>query len=146
VGKQAGLLAADVLAGTDPRTIPIRDVLDVIPKQLTLNLRALKGLRDPWTVPEAVRRQAPILVHHPAIPNHPHPRPNPPSPPHAPAPRPAHPAAGPRRPAGHCPAVAPALAHRRPRRARLIVNKTAARECGVALPATLVGRAGEVLE
>jgi putative ABC transport system substrate-binding protein len=62
VGKQAGLLAADVLAGTDPRTIPIRDVLDVVPKQLTVNLRALKGLRDAWTVPEAVRRQAATLV------------------------------------------------------------------------------------
>jgi ABC-type uncharacterized transport system substrate-binding protein len=62
VGKQAGLLAADVLAGTDTRTIPIRDVLDVVPKQLTLNLRTLRGLRDPWTVPEAVRRQAVILV------------------------------------------------------------------------------------
>ena len=62
VGKQAGLLAADVLAGTDPRTIPIRDVLDVTPKQLTVNLRALKGLRDPWNVPEAVRGQAATLV------------------------------------------------------------------------------------
>src|SRR5262245_29481864 len=62
VGKQAGLLAADVLEGADMRTIPIRDVLDVIPKQLTVNLRALKGLRDPWTVPEAVRRQAATVV------------------------------------------------------------------------------------
>jgi putative ABC transport system substrate-binding protein len=73
VGKQAGLLAADVLAGTDPRTIPIRDVLDVIPKQLTLNLRALKGLRDPWAVPEAVRRQAAILVDERGIQKHPQP-------------------------------------------------------------------------
>jgi ABC-type uncharacterized transport system substrate-binding protein len=32
------------------------------------------------------------------------------------------------------------------RRTRLIVNKTAARECGVDLPASLLGRASEVLE
>ena len=29
----------------------IRDVLDLVPKPFTVNLRVLKGLRDPWTVP-----------------------------------------------------------------------------------------------
>ena len=58
----AGALAASLLRGTDPATIPIRDVLDEVPKRIILNTLALKGLNEPWRVPEEARNMATILV------------------------------------------------------------------------------------
>jgi ABC-type uncharacterized transport system substrate-binding protein len=49
VGKLTGALAAQVLNGADPATIPVRDV---VPKQFMVNRQALKGLRDSWHLPE----------------------------------------------------------------------------------------------
>ena len=62
VGRLAGALAASVLRGTDPATIPIRDVLDEVPRRIILNTLALKGLKEPWRVPEEARNMATILV------------------------------------------------------------------------------------
>ena len=62
VGRLAGALAASVLRGTDPATIPIRDVLDEVPKRIIINALALKGLKEPWRVSEQTRNMATILV------------------------------------------------------------------------------------
>ena len=62
VGRLAGALAASVLRGTDPATIPIRDVLDEVPRKIVVNTLALKGLKEPWRVPDEVRNTATILV------------------------------------------------------------------------------------
>jgi ABC-type uncharacterized transport system substrate-binding protein len=55
VGRLAGELAARVLDGTDPATVPVENV---VPERVTLNEGALEGLRDPWRIPEEVRRAA----------------------------------------------------------------------------------------
>jgi putative tryptophan/tyrosine transport system substrate-binding protein len=62
VGRQAGLLAADVLDGKDPATIPIRDVGDIIPPYLSINTTVLEGLRDPWRAPAGVLKAANVVV------------------------------------------------------------------------------------
>lgn len=62
VGRQGGLLAADVLAGEDIATIPIRDVLDVVPPYLSVNTKALEGLKESWRVPEDVLADATVVV------------------------------------------------------------------------------------
>jgi ABC-type uncharacterized transport system substrate-binding protein len=62
VGRLTGALAASVLRGTDPATIPIRDVLDEVPRRIIINALALKGLKEPWRVPEEARNTATILV------------------------------------------------------------------------------------
>jgi ABC-type uncharacterized transport system substrate-binding protein len=62
VGRMSGALAARVLHGTDPATIPIRDVLDQVPRRVVVNTLALKGLKEPWRVPEDALRMATILV------------------------------------------------------------------------------------
>jgi ABC-type uncharacterized transport system substrate-binding protein len=62
VGRQGGLLAADVLAGEDIATIPIRDVLDVVPPYLSVNTKALEGLKESWRVPEGVLADATVVV------------------------------------------------------------------------------------
>jgi ABC-type uncharacterized transport system substrate-binding protein len=55
VGKLAGTLAARILGGVDPATIPIENV---VPQRLTVNPAALDGLRDPWRIPDDVLRTA----------------------------------------------------------------------------------------
>ena len=62
VGRLAGALAASVLHGTEPSTIPIRDVLDEVPKRIVINALALKGLKEPWRVSQEARQMATILV------------------------------------------------------------------------------------
>ncbi len=62
VGVQAAALTADILEGADMARIPIRDVLDVTPPYLAVNLTVLDGLREPWTVPEAAVREANVVV------------------------------------------------------------------------------------
>jgi len=61
-GRQTGLLAADVLAGADMTAIPIRDVADVVRRRFLLNVKALKGLKDPWRAPDDVLRAADVVV------------------------------------------------------------------------------------
>jgi putative tryptophan/tyrosine transport system substrate-binding protein len=61
-GKLTGFLAADVLQGKDPASIPIRDVMDLVPHLLVVNRLALKDLKDPWTVPDDLAQKADIVV------------------------------------------------------------------------------------
>jgi putative tryptophan/tyrosine transport system substrate-binding protein len=62
VGRLGGLLTADVLAGADITRIPIRDVQDVVPPYLSVNTTLLKGLKEPWSVPDHVRAEATVVV------------------------------------------------------------------------------------
>lgn len=62
LGRMGGALAGQVLKGLDPATVPIRDVLDEVPRRLVVNTLALAGLRDPWQVPDALREAATIVV------------------------------------------------------------------------------------
>jgi ABC-type uncharacterized transport system substrate-binding protein len=61
-GRLSGELAARILHGEDPTTIPIRDAIDVVPRRLLINRKALKGLKDPWRVPDELLREADTLV------------------------------------------------------------------------------------
>ena len=58
IGRLTGELAADVLDGRAPASIPVENVM---PLRLEVNLLALAGLRDPWQVPDAVKKQAEVL-------------------------------------------------------------------------------------
>jgi putative ABC transport system substrate-binding protein len=62
VGRQGGLLAADLLDGVDPTTVPIRDVLELVPPFLSINTTVLDGVRDPWHVPDDVLAMANVVV------------------------------------------------------------------------------------
>ena len=55
VGRAVGELAADVLDGTNPATIPVENY---VPEAFLYNETALEGLRDRWTIPDAVRAKA----------------------------------------------------------------------------------------
>ena len=55
IGRHIGGIAADVLEGKNPAQMPIENFVRVI---LLYNETALPGLRDRWTIPESVRREA----------------------------------------------------------------------------------------
>jgi putative tryptophan/tyrosine transport system substrate-binding protein len=59
IGRVAGNLAADVLDGRDPRAIPVENV---VPVTFKLNKRALKGLRENWTVSNDMVEKADVVV------------------------------------------------------------------------------------
>jgi ABC-type uncharacterized transport system substrate-binding protein len=59
VGLQVGEMAAQVLRGADTRKMPIENV---VPEYLAVNETVLKGLKEPWRVPETLRAKAGILV------------------------------------------------------------------------------------
>jgi putative tryptophan/tyrosine transport system substrate-binding protein len=59
IGKQAGELAAKILRGEDPRQIPITNM---VPVWFVVNKQALKGLRDPWSIPDDVLGRADVAV------------------------------------------------------------------------------------
>jgi putative ABC transport system substrate-binding protein len=61
-GKLTGALAADILNGADPATIPIRDVLDLVPRRLVVNRQALGYLKERWQLPDEVSRRADVMV------------------------------------------------------------------------------------
>jgi putative tryptophan/tyrosine transport system substrate-binding protein len=61
-GKHTGELAGEILNGRDPATIPIRDIVEELPRKLTINERILNGLRDPWRIPPDVARSANVIV------------------------------------------------------------------------------------
>jgi ABC-type uncharacterized transport system substrate-binding protein len=61
-GWVGGELAAQILNGADPATIPIRDVVDIVPRRLFINQKALRGLKDPWQVPDDLLRAADVVV------------------------------------------------------------------------------------
>ncbi len=59
VGRTAGVLSGRILKGLDPGSVPIKDVM---PQRLALNLRTLKGLRDPWRVtPDLLASAADVI-------------------------------------------------------------------------------------
>ncbi|MFM7107984.1 MAG: ABC transporter substrate-binding protein [Pirellulales bacterium] len=62
VGLLAGRLAGDILAGTDPATVPIGETSRAIPPRLTVNLAAPGYDRGRWRVPEAILRQAKVVI------------------------------------------------------------------------------------
>src|SRR5207244_13153959 len=59
LGKLTGQLAAYVLRGTDPATVPIKNL---IPRQLIVNRAALNGLKDPWQLPPDLLSRANVIV------------------------------------------------------------------------------------
>ncbi len=59
IGRVQGELAADVLEGRDPATVPVENLM---PVQLHVNRLALDGLRDRWQIPAAVATRADVLV------------------------------------------------------------------------------------
>jgi putative ABC transport system substrate-binding protein len=61
-GCLCGELAAQILKGTDPATIPIRDTNDLVDRFLLINKKALLGLKDPWQAPGDLLRTANIVV------------------------------------------------------------------------------------
>lgn len=61
-GKVLGELAAQILQGADPTKIPIRDTADLTPRWLGINQKTLRGLKDPWRIPEDLVRTADVLV------------------------------------------------------------------------------------
>ncbi|HEY6366983.1 MAG TPA: ABC transporter substrate binding protein, partial [Candidatus Binatia bacterium] len=58
-GRMTGKMAAEILGGVDPATIPIPDK---IPQKLVVNKQALKGLKDPWVFPEEVLAKADVFI------------------------------------------------------------------------------------
>jgi hypothetical protein len=58
----AGRLAADLLAGTDPKTVPIRETTHEIPPYLVLNVAVDAAAPDRWQAPEDLKKQARYLI------------------------------------------------------------------------------------
>ena len=58
VGKKVGDLAAQVLNGADPASIP---VINMVPEEIAVNTLALAGLRDPWKFPPDFVKNAQIV-------------------------------------------------------------------------------------
>jgi ABC-type uncharacterized transport system substrate-binding protein len=61
-GKVCGELAAEILHGADPAAIPIREAGDFVSHRLFVNRKALRGLKDPWQVPDVLLRAADAVV------------------------------------------------------------------------------------
>jgi len=59
VGRLAGTLAAQILNGTDPATIAVKNVM---PERIVVNQTALDGLKDPWRLPDEVVSTAETLI------------------------------------------------------------------------------------
>ena len=62
LGRLGGLLAAQILKGADPSAVPIRDVLDLVPKEIVVNRTALAGLKEPWRLPDDLLAKATVTV------------------------------------------------------------------------------------
>ena len=59
IGRDAGHLAADVLDGRNPASVPVENV---IPITLKVNKLALQGLRERWEIPADVEQQANVVI------------------------------------------------------------------------------------
>ncbi len=59
VGFEEGSLAADILQGRDPATIPVENWM---PVQLHVNLTALDGLRSSWVIPDSILQRASVVI------------------------------------------------------------------------------------
>jgi ABC-type uncharacterized transport system substrate-binding protein len=68
-GWLCGELAAQILKGADPAAIPIRDTKDLVPRFLLINRKALRGLKDPWQVPDDLLRAADVVVDEAGVPH-----------------------------------------------------------------------------
>lgn len=62
VGLLAGDVAADLLEGADPATIPIRETASEIPPRLTINTTATGWDPSRWRLPDGVRRQCKTVI------------------------------------------------------------------------------------
>lgn len=62
VGLAAGRLAADLLDGVDPATVPIRETAEVIPPRLFVNLRAKGVDYSRWRIPADLLAQAAFVI------------------------------------------------------------------------------------
>jgi ABC-type uncharacterized transport system substrate-binding protein len=58
IGRAQGELAADVLDGRDPATVPVENLM---PVQLHLNTLAIEGIRGTWQISPALRTRADVL-------------------------------------------------------------------------------------
>src|SRR5215475_15915213 len=58
-GRLTGKLAVDIIRGSDPAAIPVRDFA---PKRLVVNRLTLNGLKDPWRIPDEILASADIVV------------------------------------------------------------------------------------
>ena len=58
IGRVQGELAADVLEGRDPATVPVENM---VPVQLHVNRLAVNGLDAQWTIPDAVLKRAQVV-------------------------------------------------------------------------------------
>jgi ABC-type uncharacterized transport system substrate-binding protein len=61
-GAVCGEMAAQILNGTDPATLPIQDVVEIVPRRLFINQKALEGLKDPWHAPDDLCQAADFFV------------------------------------------------------------------------------------
>ena len=61
-GRLSGLLAGDILNGTDPATIPIRDAADLVPPLIIVNKTAIAGLKENWRIPDEIIQKASVVV------------------------------------------------------------------------------------
>jgi len=59
VGRLSGVLAAQILQGTDPATIEVKNLL---PETIVVNKTAVDGLKDAWQFPDEFVRQADTVI------------------------------------------------------------------------------------
>ena len=59
IGRVQGTMAADILEGRDPATIPVENWM---PVELHLNLTNLEGLRKPWVIPDSIIQTASQVI------------------------------------------------------------------------------------
>ncbi|MGE0451128.1 MAG: ABC transporter substrate-binding protein, partial [Vicinamibacterales bacterium] len=59
IGKAEGQLAADILDGTDPATIPVENLM---PVELHVNRLALDGVQGRWNIPAAALDRAVLVI------------------------------------------------------------------------------------
>src|SRR5215831_1373089 len=59
IGRQTGELAAEILRGTDPRKIPIKNE---VPIYFVVNSTALTGLRQRWQIPAKILVRSNVVV------------------------------------------------------------------------------------
>ena len=59
VGVAAGNIAADMLEGANPASIPVENV---VPEKLFINRKALQGLKDNWSLSEELVKRADKII------------------------------------------------------------------------------------
>jgi ABC-type uncharacterized transport system substrate-binding protein len=59
VGRLTGVLAAKILDGTDPASVP---VTNRVPEMISVNTTALAGLRGSWTIPADLLERADVII------------------------------------------------------------------------------------